>query len=114
MNTGGRDNNGQDETQRATQNMALDAPDFLVAVVPALPLLRAGNNALRVQEPGRWLRGMAVGSAHPARQIGAGLSPDTVCPKPVIPGAHRLVRTEVARQRSPQAVPILPGKKRTH
>src|SRR3954464_852663 len=114
MNTGGRDNNGQDEAQRATQNMALDAPDFLVAVVSALPLLRAGYNALRVQEPGCWLRGMAVGLAHPARQIGAGLSPDTVCPKPVIPGADRLVRTEVARQRAPLAARMLQVKTGVH
>src|SRR5215213_1638577 len=94
--------------------MALDAPDFLVAVEAALPLLRAGNNALRVQEPGRWLRAVAVGLADPARQIGAGLSPDTVCPKPVIPGAHRLVRTEVARQRSPLAARMLQVKTGIH
>jgi hypothetical protein len=60
MNTGGGDDDGQDETQRATQNMALDAPDFLVAVVSALTLLRAGNNALR--DPSRRLRPMAVKS----------------------------------------------------
>ncbi len=35
--------------------MALDAPDFLVAVEAALTLLWAGNNALRVQDPGRRL-----------------------------------------------------------
>src|SRR4051812_33835764 len=114
MNTGGRDNDGQDEAQRATQNMALYAPDFLVAVVSALPLLRAGNNALRVQEPGCWLRGMAVGLAHPARQIGTGLSPDALCPKPVIPRAYRLVRTEVARQRSPLAARMLQIKTGIH
>src|SRR3954470_22281514 len=114
MNNGGRDDDGQDETQRATQNMALDAPDFLVAVVSALTLLRAGNNALRVQDPGRWLRSVAVGLADPPRQIGAGLSPDTVCPKPVIPGAHRLVRTEVARQRSPLAARMLQVKTGVH
>ena len=34
--TGGRDD-GQDEPRRATQNMALDAPDFLVAVVSRSP-----------------------------------------------------------------------------
>src|SRR3954447_16253007 len=114
MNTGGRDNDGQDEAQRATQNMAFDAPDFLVAVVSALPLLRTGNDALRVQEPGRWLRAVAMGLAHPARQIGAGLSPDTVCPEPVIPGAYRLVRTEVARQRSPLAARMLQVKTGIH
>jgi hypothetical protein len=114
MNTGGRDNDGQDEAQRATQNMALDAPDFFVAVVCALSLLRAGNNVLRVQEPGCLLRGMAVGLAHPARQIGAGLSPDNVCPKLVIPGAYRLVRTEVARQPSPLAARMLQVKTGIH
>jgi hypothetical protein len=82
--------------------------------VSALPLLRAGNNTLRVQEPGRWLRGVAVGLAHPPRQISAGLSPDTVCPKPVIPSADRLVRTEVARQRSPLAARMLQVKTGIH
>jgi hypothetical protein len=40
MDTGGRDDDGQNEPQRAAQNMALDALDFLVAVEPALTLLR--------------------------------------------------------------------------
>src|SRR5919107_4809557 len=57
---------------------------------------------------------MAVSFAHPPRQIGAGLSPDTVCPEPVIPRAHRLVRTEVARQRSPLATRILQVKTGVH
>src|SRR3712207_9172509 len=57
---------------------------------------------------------MTAGLAHPARQIGAGLSPNTVCPKPVIPGAYRLVRTEVARQRSPLAARMLQVKTGIH
>jgi hypothetical protein len=97
MDIGGRDDNGEDETQRAAQNMALDAFDFLVAVEPSLTLLWTGNNALRVQDSGRRLRSMAVGFAHPPRQIGASLTPDVIGPKPVIPSAHRLVRTEVGR-----------------
>ena len=40
VDTGGRDDDGQDEPQRAAQNMALDAFDFLVAVKPPLTLLR--------------------------------------------------------------------------
>src|SRR5919107_2177228 len=57
---------------------------------------------------------MAVSFAHPPRQIGAGLSPDTVCPEPVIPRAHRLVRTEVTRQRSPLAARIFQVKTGVH
>src|SRR3954453_22651585 len=57
---------------------------------------------------------MAVCLADPPRQIGAGLSPDPVCPKPVIPRAHRLVRTEVARQRSPLAARMLQVKTGVH
>src|SRR3954447_7662657 len=41
------------------------------------------------------------------RQIGAGLSPDALSPEPVIPAAHRLVRTEVTRQRPPGAARML-------
>src|SRR3954467_10027211 len=50
---------------------------------------------------------MTVGFAHPPRQIGSGLSPDALGPEPVIPSAHRLVRTEVGRQRSPLAARML-------
>src|SRR5687768_2687563 len=57
---------------------------------------------------------MAVSFAHPPRQIGAGLSPDTVCPEPIIPSAYRLVRTEVARQRSPLAARMLQVKTGVH
>src|SRR5688572_12577232 len=94
--------------------MALDALDFLVAVKPSLTRLRARNNTLRVQDPGRRLRCVAVGLAHPPRQIDAGLTPDALGPKPVIPSAHRLVRTEVARQRSPLAARMLQVKTGVH
>src|SRR3954462_1482545 len=57
---------------------------------------------------------MAVSFAHPPRQIGAGLSPDALGPEPVIPSAHRLVRTEVARQRSPLAARMLQVKTGIH
>jgi hypothetical protein len=40
VDTGGRDDNGEDEPQRAAQNMTLDALDFLVAVEAALTRLR--------------------------------------------------------------------------
>src|SRR3954465_5636670 len=57
---------------------------------------------------------MAVSFAHPPRQIGAGLSPDALGPEPVIPSAHRLVRTEVARQRSPLTARMLQVKTGVH
>src|SRR3954447_11079785 len=57
---------------------------------------------------------MAVSFAHPPRQIGAGLSPDALGPEPVIPRAHRLVRTEVARQRAPLAARMLQVKTGVH
>src|SRR5688572_25526802 len=74
---------------------------------PRSPRLRARNNALRVQDAGRRLRPMAVGFAHPPRQIGSGRSPDALGPEPVIPAAHRLVRTEVTRQRPPGTARML-------
>src|SRR3954464_7943385 len=56
VDIGRRDQNRQNEAERAGQNMALDALDFLVAVEPTLTLLRAGDDALRIQDPGRRLR----------------------------------------------------------
>jgi hypothetical protein len=41
VDIGRRDQNRQNEAERAGQNMALDALDFLVAVEPTLTLLRA-------------------------------------------------------------------------
>src|SRR4051794_34665906 len=94
--------------------MALDALDFFVAVKPSLTLLRPLNHALRVQDPGCRPRPMPVAFAPPPRQLGAGLSPDALGPEPIIPGAHRLVRTEVARQRSPLAARMLQVKTGVH
>jgi Tfp pilus assembly protein PilF len=51
--------------------------------------------------------GSAPGPWAPPRQIGSGLSPDALGPEPIIPSAHRLVRTEVGRQRSPRAARML-------
>src|SRR4051794_6440978 len=56
VDIGRRDQNRQNEAERAGQNMALDALDFLVAVEPTLTLLRAGDDASRSEDPGRWLR----------------------------------------------------------
>src|SRR3954463_16230028 len=53
VDIGRRDQNRQNEAERAGQNMALDALDFLVAVEPTLTLLRAGDDALRIRDPGR-------------------------------------------------------------
>src|SRR4051794_19127857 len=48
-----------------------------------------------------------MGLTHPPRQLGGGIRPHAVGPEPVIPSAHRLVRTEVGRQRSPEAACML-------
>jgi hypothetical protein len=56
VDIGRRDQNRQNEAERAGQDMALDALDFLVAVEPTLTLLRAGDDALRIQDSGRRLR----------------------------------------------------------
>src|SRR3954451_14369901 len=87
--------------------MAFDALDFLVAVEPPLTVLWAGDDALRIQDRGRRLRLMAMGVAPPPRQLGGGIRPHAVGPEPVIPGAHRLPRSEVRRQRAPGATRML-------
>ena len=56
VDIGRRDQNCQNKAERAGQDMALDALDFLVAVEPTLTLLRAGDDALRIHDPGRRLR----------------------------------------------------------
>src|SRR3954466_14218437 len=48
-----------------------------------------------------------MGLTHPPRQLGGGIRPHAVGPEPVIPGADRLVRTEVGRERSPGAARML-------
>jgi hypothetical protein len=50
---GGRDEHSQDEAERASQDMALDAVDLLVRVDPACAFLRPGRNAWRIHDPGR-------------------------------------------------------------
>ena len=56
VDIGRRDQNRQNEAKRAGQDMALDTFDFLVAIKPTLTLLRAGDDALRIHDPGRRLR----------------------------------------------------------
>src|SRR3954462_10636236 len=87
--------------------MTLHAFYFLVAVKTTFTFLRAGDDALRIHDPGRRLRRTAVGLAHPPRQLGGGIRPHAVGPKPVVPRAHRLPRSEVGRQRSPRAARML-------
>src|SRR3954466_8453011 len=48
-----------------------------------------------------------MGLTHPPRQLGGSIRPHAVGPEPVIPGADRLVRTEVGRERSPGATRML-------
>src|ERR671910_419853 len=103
----GSDQDRQNEAERAGQDMAFHALDFLVAVEPPLTLLRAGDDALRIQDPGRRLRRAAVGSSHPSRQLGGGIRPHAVGPEPIVPRAYRLPRPEVDRQRPPWAARML-------
>src|SRR3954469_4688140 len=107
VDIGRRDQDRQNEAERTGQDMTLDALDFLVAVEATLTLLGAGDNALRIHDPGRRLRLMAMGFAYPPRQLSGGIRPDALGPEPVIPGAHRLVRAEVGRQRPPWAARML-------
>src|SRR3954464_9084390 len=48
-----------------------------------------------------------MGLTHPPRQLCSGIRPHAVGPEPVIPGAYRLMRTEVGRERSPGAACML-------
>src|SRR3954467_9369133 len=48
-----------------------------------------------------------MGLTHPPRQLGGGIRPHAVGPKPVIPRAYRLPRSEVGRERSPGAACML-------
>src|SRR4051794_41652205 len=48
-----------------------------------------------------------MGLTHPPRQLCGGIRPHAVGPKPVIPRAYRLMRTEVGRERSPGAACML-------
>src|SRR3954451_739226 len=95
-------------TKPSEQVRTLHAFYFLVAVEPPLTLLWAGDDALRIHDPGRRLRRTAVGLAHPPRQLGGGIRPHAVGSEPVVvPRAHRLPRSEVGRQRSPRAARML-------
>ena len=58
------DEDRQNEAGRAGQGMALDALDFPGAAETTLPLLRTGDDALGMHDPGRLLRPTAVGFAH--------------------------------------------------
>src|SRR4051812_35038142 len=107
MDVGRGDHDRQNEAERAGQDMALDALDLLVAVEPPLTLLRTRDDALRIHDPGRRLRGMAVSFAHPPRQLGSRVGPHAVGPEPVMPRAHRRPRAEVGRQRPPRAARML-------
>ena len=100
VDIGRRDRNRQNKAERAGQDMALDALDFLVAVEPTLTLLRAGDDAFKC--------GPVVGSAERpwasrTRRVSwaAAFRPHAVGPEPVIPTAYRLMRTEVESERSP-------------
>src|SRR4051794_32185482 len=93
---GRRHQDRQNQAERAGQDMTLHAFYFLVAVETTFTLVRAGDDALRIHDPGRRLRRTAVGLAHPPRQLGGGIRPHAVGPEPVVP---RLPRSEVGRQR---------------
>jgi hypothetical protein len=78
VQTGGRDEHGQDEAERAGQNMALDAFDLLVRVDPACAFLRPGRDALRVHDPGRWLGILAEARPGGRGEVIARVTPDVL------------------------------------
>src|SRR3954451_2620854 len=99
----GGDQDGEDEAERAGQEVALDAPHLLVAVHPALALLRSRGDAPRIHDPGRRRRGLAEPRPGRRGQQGGDVRPDAVAAEAVPVAAHGLPRAEVLGQRSPAA-----------
>ncbi len=90
VGVGGRDQGGQHEAQRAGQHVALDAAHQLVAIDPAWPLLRAGGDALAVQDRCRRLSRAALLRTHRAREQGGDVGPQAVSAEAVVPAPHGL------------------------
>src|SRR3954467_11363286 len=107
MEAGHSDQDGQNEAQRAGQDVTLDPLDLLVAVEAAGSLLRSGDDALRVQEPGRGFRRPTVLVSNRLCQQRCGIRPEAIVPEPVMPGAYRLPRAEILRDRPPLAAALL-------
>ncbi len=79
MRVGRCHQNSQYKAQRAGQHMALDAAYLLVAVHPARACLRAGHDALAVQDGGRRLRRSTLLLAHRPHQQGGDVGPVAPC-----------------------------------
>ena len=100
MQVGRRDEHGENEAERAGQDMALDAPDLLVAVNTARAFLRTRYDTLRIDDSRRRLRvslfsgsGVVGASRH---QGGNELAEEGFASAPRI--VHELEEAEVKRQ----------------
>src|SRR3954453_21046873 len=79
----GRDEDREDEAERAGEDVALDALDLLVAVDAALAPLRPRGDALRVDDPGRRRPALAAGGGAgfwPGRARAAGVGTAAASP----------------------------------
>ncbi len=95
------------EAKRASQDVALDPLDLLVAINAALAFLRSRHNALRIHDGGGRLGGMALFLAHRPGEHAANLRPDPVVAKPVMPGPDGLPGTKLLGQVAPSAAGLV-------
>src|SRR3954471_15789680 len=98
MQVGRRDEHGEDEAERAGQDMALDAPDLLVAINTARAFLRTRYDTWRIDDSRRRLRVLAQ-----ARPCGRGQQRGGIGPCPVTMEAVPRSRARSARDRTPWA-----------
>lgn len=90
MDIGSRDQDRENETERASQNRPLNAFDLFVPVEAAVSLLRSGDDAVRSQDPGGGLGGPTLLLTHRPRHQSRDVGPDPISPEPIVPPPHRL------------------------
>src|SRR5919199_1780995 len=97
------DEDGQNEAERAGQHMPLDPFDLLVAVDPALALLRPGSDALGVDDRRGRFSLLAETLPGLQGQSRRRFGPDASALEAVPIAAHRLPGAKVLRHRPPPA-----------
>src|SRR4051812_14425368 len=103
MQVGRRDEHGEDEAERAGQDMALDAPDLLVAVNTARAFLRTRYDPWRIDDSRRRLRVLAQARPCGRGQQRGGIGPYPVTMEAVPVAAHGRPGTELLGQAAPAA-----------